>query len=348
MIIADLYAPGDLDAFATRAVHRLRQLVPAERASYHRARWKPNHVTTIVGDGKPSLPTAGAIVARFLPEHYLARHCARQGPHLRRWISTTDVLTRDAFRRSNLYEHYYRHMGIEFQIGVVFPSPGRGFFGIVLNREMGDFGDRDRALLDLLLPHVVHGHATAARLTELQRDMAALEQGADVANVGFVFLDHEWQIRVMSPRARQWLKAYFGLWHGSAKCLPRIVHAWVAHEALAAERIVPARRPLTVAGQGGRLEVRLATGPHGATLILTETVTELPLKPLEALGLSPREAEVIKWVAEGKRNAEIATILGIASATVHHHLEHIHQKLGVETRTAAAARAREAVQQACV
>ena len=53
--------------------------------------------------------------------------------------------------------------------------------------------------------------------------------------------------------------------------------------------------------------------------------------------LTPREREVLRWVREGKRNAEIAMILGISRHTVHHHLENMFAKLGVETRAAAAA-----------
>ncbi len=52
--------------------------------------------------------------------------------------------------------------------------------------------------------------------------------------------------------------------------------------------------------------------------------------------LTLREREVLRWLARGKSNAEIATILGISSATVGKHLEHIYPKLGVENRTAAA------------
>ena len=52
--------------------------------------------------------------------------------------------------------------------------------------------------------------------------------------------------------------------------------------------------------------------------------------------LSPREAEVLGWVAEGKTNGEIGTILRISHRTVGKHLERIYRKLGVETRTAAA------------
>ncbi len=56
---------------------------------------------------------------------------------------------------------------------------------------------------------------------------------------------------------------------------------------------------------------------------------------LTQLGLTPREAEVLFWIAQGKSNPDIATILGAAVRTVHKHVEHIFQKLGVETRHAA-------------
>jgi len=48
---------------------------------------------------------------------------------------------------------------------------------------------------------------------------------------------------------------------------------------------------------------------------------------------------VIRWLAAGKTDRDIGTILGISARTVHKHLQHIYEKLGVETRTAAVARA---------
>jgi DNA-binding NarL/FixJ family response regulator len=62
---------------------------------------------------------------------------------------------------------------------------------------------------------------------------------------------------------------------------------------------------------------------------------------LETLGLTPREAEVLFWVARGKTNDEIATVLGIGLTTVKKHLESTFAKLGVENRTTAAAMALE-------
>ncbi|WP_028240180.1 response regulator [Stutzerimonas azotifigens] len=53
--------------------------------------------------------------------------------------------------------------------------------------------------------------------------------------------------------------------------------------------------------------------------------------------LTGREVEVLHWVACGKTNRDIGDILGLSPRTVNKHLEHVYVKLGVETRTAAAA-----------
>lgn len=66
-------------------------------------------------------------------------------------------------------------------------------------------------------------------------------------------------------------------------------------------------------------------------------------EPLGRLGLTPRVAEVLLWVAQGKTNADIATILGISESTVKKHLLEIFAVLGVETRSAATLRALEAL-----
>jgi len=52
--------------------------------------------------------------------------------------------------------------------------------------------------------------------------------------------------------------------------------------------------------------------------------------------LTKRERDVLAWMGKGKRNGEIALILGISPATVKKHAENIFKKLHVENRTAAA------------
>jgi DNA-binding NarL/FixJ family response regulator len=50
------------------------------------------------------------------------------------------------------------------------------------------------------------------------------------------------------------------------------------------------------------------------------------------LGITAREAEVMLWVAQGKSNADIAIILGMAESTTKRHLHNIFEKLGAENR----------------
>jgi DNA-binding NarL/FixJ family response regulator len=68
-------------------------------------------------------------------------------------------------------------------------------------------------------------------------------------------------------------------------------------------------------------------------------------KPLESLGLTTREAEVLLWVAQGKSNGDIAILLGMAEKTVKKHMGNIFQKLGLEGRNAATVQALEVLSQ---
>ena len=65
------------------------------------------------------------------------------------------------------------------------------------------------------------------------------------------------------------------------------------------------------------------------------------VEPLIKLGLTPRAAESLLWLAQGKTNPDIASILGITESTVKKHVQEIFDKLGVETRGAATVRALE-------
>ena len=56
-------------------------------------------------------------------------------------------------------------------------------------------------------------------------------------------------------------------------------------------------------------------------------------------GLTPRELEVLGWVTAGKTNAQIGAIVGASPRTIAKHLERVYEKLGVDSRTAAAMRA---------
>jgi DNA-binding response OmpR family regulator/DNA-binding CsgD family transcriptional regulator len=99
-----------------------------------------------------------------------------------------------------------------------------------------------------------------------------------------------------------------------------------------------------VAGSGGRLFVRRMPDPANvdqALFVLAEKAPPATPEALLVLGLTPRETEILFWIAQGKTSPEIAVILDTAPATVKRHVHHLLGKLGVETRLAAALRATE-------
>jgi DNA-binding CsgD family transcriptional regulator len=81
--------------------------------------------------------------------------------------------------------------------------------------------------------------------------------------------------------------------------------------------------------------------PHirNARRFATQMHRNLPVsdcsESLAQYNLTPREAEVAAWIREGKRDKEIAVILGISSRTVEKHVHQVLEKLQVENRCSA-------------
>ncbi|HEV8412294.1 MAG TPA: response regulator transcription factor [Bryobacteraceae bacterium] len=73
----------------------------------------------------------------------------------------------------------------------------------------------------------------------------------------------------------------------------------------------------------------------GGTHVSERAAARLAERAMAGGPLSAREIEVLKWIAEGKSNKEIATLLFISEGTVKTHVLSIHEKLGVGDRTEA-------------
>src|SRR5215210_1761100 len=93
-------------------------------------------------------------------------------------------------------------------------------------------------------------------------------------------------------------------------------------------RAAELRRAIKAAAAG-----RVQLSPEASALLLRE-VREPARPPAEAL--TGREAEVLRLLAEGRANKEIARALGVAEDTVKTHVRHLLAKLGVQSRTQAA------------
>ncbi|WP_298931529.1 response regulator transcription factor [uncultured Ramlibacter sp.] len=155
-----------------------------------------------------------------------------------------------------------------------------------------------------------------------------------------------------TPLARDLLLAYFGPpAPGPHQLAPQPVADWLRrHLREAQAQIEPPR--LTAELGARRLSFRLhqQTGDSeggGDWLIVMREVSDAAV--IEAMSLSfkltAREAEVLYWVVKGKINRDIGDILGTSPMTVKKHLERVFAKLGVETRTAAAAMALSRIRQ---
>jgi DNA-binding response OmpR family regulator len=139
-----------------------------------------------------------------------------------------------------------------------------------------------------------------------------------------------------TQQAGDWLAKYFPGEMAPSGQLPAAVRGWL-QQAMAPDAPVAALR-LSVPQGTHCLQLSLSRRRHELLLLLQETPAEAATS-LAQYQLTPREIEVLAWVAKGKTNRDIAEILGMSPRTVNKHLEHIYVKLGVETRSAAAAMA---------
>lgn len=151
-----------------------------------------------------------------------------------------------------------------------------------------------------------------------------------------------------TPLARDLMQRYYGTHSGY---VPEPVLLWVQRQLtqlnLGCEpprfRVEQGARRLTF-----RLHQQIGDSDGGGDwlMIMQEESDESVIEAI-ALGfkLTPKEAEVLYWVVKGKINRDIGEILGSSPMTVKKHLEHIFSKLGVETRTSAAAMVMRRIQQ---
>lgn len=175
-----------------------------------------------------------------------------------------------------------------------------------------------------------------ARLRSHTRNAAAIRQARDalaLTGLAVLAVDADGRLPWCSPRAAEWLGDFFP---EAPPGLPEPLRRW-----LEATRADEAGARWSAERAGLRLQVR-RVGDHGEgerLLLLEVGPAAAPPGPparLARAALTPRETEVLHWVARGKTNRDIADICGMKPRTVTKHLEHIFEKLGVETRAAAA------------
>ena len=336
------YSALDPDGFATESLRALLRLVPADRCSYSEFyRKRPTRSVIEPGGIEPGGQLWQAL-SRHGHENPILAHYRRTGgaPHV---VTFSDVATRSELHHLTLYNEYYRHVDVEHQVIVPLTlSTAAHEIGFALSRRRSDFSGRDRRVLELVQPHLVQAQGNARAAARLRARQQWLEQAVESVGMGVIALRETGEIAFSTRQGRALLGEYFGASRANCDRLPDQLTRWVRHfdQAMAHTGSVPRPRlPLIVTRDGKRLAVRLVGADRQRMLLLEERHLKLDPGALAPLGLTERETEVLAWLAMGKTNDEIASIIGAKVRTIAKHLEHIYQKLGVETRTAAAVHA---------
>jgi DNA-binding CsgD family transcriptional regulator len=276
------------------------------------------------------------LVAQFAQRHPVYRHYqhTRDGPaHV-----LTDFVGLRRWRRGPLYNEMYRPRRIEHQMSVSFsPTPGRTV-GAMLNRER-DFNDRDRLALNLLRPHLVEIYRRLETSARIRGELAHAHSAIEHVPSGVVVVGRDGRLAFANARARRALATFFDERAAPSGLLPDPITRWLREHCKGGRDLARPRQALVVTRGHVRLTIRVIENDGDVLLVMEERSDRIDPAPLTVLGLTPRETDVLAWVSCGKTDADIATILGTRPKTVGKHLEHIYRKLGVETRTAAAARA---------
>lgn len=309
-------------AFSPRVIELLRDLIHSEEAGYSEldqaGRFSRLQVWTWdggdeVASGRCAISPDPDVVRLWwdlYDTHPVCSYRKRTGA----WtaaLKMSDFVTRDELHATPMYDHFWRgHMEHQFAFGLA-PRGSVTRIFLFSRLEGRDFSERDRLVGELVRPHLERRAREAEAAVDAAAAMAAVEDGASEEARLVVLCSPRGVIEFASVSARRLLRRYAGVDNGR----------------LPAELL---SRPELVLAEGeGRLTIRVARAGALRLLLLSE-------RDLRVEHLTRRERDVLDRVARGQTNAEIAIELAIATATVAKHLEHIYEKLGVRSRTAAA------------
>jgi DNA-binding CsgD family transcriptional regulator len=277
---------------------------------------------------------------QVMPEHPLLNYYQRS--HKSRAYRITDFLPRPRLHNTSLYSDHLRTINVEDVLGFVFNADDGEDYAVGVHLDRG-FNDHERLLMDQVRPHVIRSAGNAISVSRITEENAVLRKSLNAAGHGVIALAADRHIRFATPLALRWVTEYFGAPSGTDN-LPEALDLWVRRHDEGFRRtldIPPPREPLVIEREGRRLSVRSFLEEGAIVLLLEERCTSIPPESLAPLGLTPRETQILAQVAHGRTNIEIGAALSISPRTVQAHLEHIFQRIGVETRTAAAAKAFE-------
>lgn len=316
-LVADADGAAGDQPFTREFLVALGDLVEADAISYcelDRVRKRDLYYVERADDEEGDPEVGHELVWQFILEEDPLCMAQQRGDFSVHKLS--DFLTLRELHSTRLYELWLGPSGAEHEIDLAIPSPLWHTKTLMFTRGPGpDFTERDRLVLAVLQPHLTRLWHDGRRRRLLTRALAELDRADEQDPRGVILLGPAAsEVEFASPPAQRLLQTFFP--GGSRGVLPAGIEEWLASGS--PTPLVRRRGPSTLS----------VTRKNGA-LLLEERRDEARL--------TPREREVLAWVARGKTNSEIALLLWVSPGTIRKHLENVYAKLGVNTRTAAAA-----------
>lgn len=347
-VIREIYTARDVETFYRVVFSAIQRIIPCETLSFNDTVPSTKSIKKITFNSTQLQAASQKLLVSFqgfAPEHPLTPYIFSGDV-----IKITDYLSRGQFKNSEIYNEFYRHIGTESQIAFAIPVSDDRVTLLALSRSALDFTERDRLILGLLRTHLIAALQHATELERMQIGRKRLQIGIDEEQQGGALLfKRDGSVISISDYACEKLEKYFGIRVATGEHVPD----YLLQTIYSKTEYLPVPEwfgktvempPIIFAKDGYCLEVKLLTDELTQDLILF--VAEKPdtaeqIKRLERYGLSPRESEVLFWLAQGKSNIEIAMVLGMSRRTAEKHVERILDKLGATSRSGATAMVRK-------
>jgi DNA-binding CsgD family transcriptional regulator len=335
-----MYRQLDPAAQSLAMLQAIQSLVPADSVVLNRFEVATGKYTAETLPRGITTPEITADLGRHLHESpFPAYYVATGDPQ---WKMTTDFMPLEDFRETMLYRAMQRWR-IEVQMCGMLAFADGVAHAITVNRSAGTFSEKERELLNVLHPHAVTSYLNALASEKASGTVSRLRTVIDTAPGAYGYFEAQGRTAWMQPRAEAWLAEFFP--------------GELFHEGLPASVEGLAKKIREEEREAGHLEVKgtvenlfvsiTASALGGWILRMERRPVALPPRFGALPTFSPRENEVLRWMVEGKRNAEIATLLSISIRTVEKHVAAILEGFGVENRATAIVRAMEAYAALC-
>ena len=241
-------------------------------------------------------------------------------------VATLAQATGGEHARSARYRDVFAPEGLRHELRAVFRDEAGPWAGLVLLREQGsrDFSADELALVSRVSAQVCQAVRRMLLRAEVEREAHAL-------GPGLLLLDTRAGVSLhyANAAAERWLAE---IDDGTAERLPYALYSLAlraaTHEKHARTRL------RTRAGQWLTAHAEAMSARTVSLILEPSRPHEVAQVLAAAYGLTGRESQVVRLVAAGHSNAEIAQHLAVSRYTVEDHLRHIYEKLSVNTRAA--------------